>query len=114
MSRSTSVKGFPEWLPDQRMVEQHLIDIIRARYELHGFVPVETRAVEPVDVLTSKGEVDKEIYVLRRIHACRPKWRAVEQKRFNAHHPARGPRILFPETLLVTNPVLPRCFARKA
>ena len=69
MSRSTSVKGFPEWLPDQRMVEQHLIDIIRARYELHGFVPVETRAVEPVDVLTSKGEVDKEIYVLRRIHA---------------------------------------------
>jgi histidyl-tRNA synthetase len=63
------LSGFPEWLPEQRMVEQELLDRIRARFELHGFVPVETRAVEPLDQLLAKGETDKEIYVLRRLQA---------------------------------------------
>ncbi len=63
------LSGFPEWLPEQRLVEQELLDRIRARFELHGFVPVETRAVEPLDQLLAKGETDKEIYVLRRLQA---------------------------------------------
>lgn len=61
--------GFPEWLPQQRMVEQDIVDRIRARFELHGFVPVETRSVEPLETLLAKGETDKEIYVLRRLQA---------------------------------------------
>jgi len=63
------LSGFPEWLPEQRLVEQELLDRIRTRFELHGFVPVETRAVEPLDQLLAKGETDKEIYVLRRLQA---------------------------------------------
>jgi histidyl-tRNA synthetase len=63
------LSGFPEWLPEQRLVEQELLDRVRARFELHGFVPVETRAVEPLDQLLAKGETDKEIYVLRRLQA---------------------------------------------
>ena len=39
-------------------------------FELHGFVLVETRAVEPLDQLLRKGEIDKEVYVLRRLHAA--------------------------------------------
>ena len=31
--------------------------------------PVETRAVEPLDQLLRKGEIDKEVYVLRRLQA---------------------------------------------
>ena len=53
------ISGFPEWLPEQRLVELELLDRIRARFELHGFVPIETRAVEPVDQLLAKGETDK-------------------------------------------------------
>lgn len=64
-----ALTGFPEWLPHQRMVEQDLMDRIRRRYELHGYVPVETRSVEPIDTLVKKGATDKEIYVLRRLHA---------------------------------------------
>ncbi|MDQ6851736.1 MAG: histidine--tRNA ligase [Actinomycetota bacterium] len=64
-----SLSGFPELLPGQRFVEQDVIDRLRAIFELHGFAPVETRAVEPVDTLLSRGEIDKEIYVLRRVHA---------------------------------------------
>jgi histidyl-tRNA synthetase len=69
MSRPTPISGFPEWLPPQRMIEQRVIDHLRSTFELHGFAPVETRAVEPLDILLSKGETSKEIYVLRRLQA---------------------------------------------
>ena len=38
-------------------------------FELHGFADIENRAVEPVEELLRKGgEIDKEVYVLRRLH----------------------------------------------
>ncbi|HEX2084150.1 MAG TPA: histidine--tRNA ligase [Solirubrobacteraceae bacterium] len=65
--RARPISGFPEWLPEQRMVEQRLLDGIRRQFELFGFAPIETRAVEPLDALLAKGETDKEIYTLRRL-----------------------------------------------
>jgi histidyl-tRNA synthetase len=63
------MSGFPEFLPDQRFVELHVIESLRRTFELHGFAPVETRAVEPLEQLLSKGETSKEVYVLRRLQA---------------------------------------------
>jgi histidyl-tRNA synthetase len=63
------ISGFPEWLPAQRLAEQQVLDRIREAFERFGFTPIETRAVEPLDWLLSKGETDKEIYVLRRLQA---------------------------------------------
>ena len=67
MARPTPLSGFPEWLPDGRVVEQHVLDTLRRTFELHGFAGIETRAVEPLDQLLRKGETSKEIYVLRRL-----------------------------------------------
>lgn len=61
------ISGFPEWLPAGRIVEQRMIDKLRQTFELHGFSGIETRAVEPVERLLSKGETSKEIYLLRRL-----------------------------------------------
>lgn len=69
MTRPTPLSGFPEWLPPQRMIEQQLTDRLRRTFELHGFAPLETRAVEPLDQLLRKGETSKEVYVLRRLQA---------------------------------------------
>jgi histidyl-tRNA synthetase len=69
MTRPGPLSGFPELLPAQRFVEQQALDSLRRTFELHGFAPVETRAAEPLDVLLRKGEIDKEVYVLRRLHA---------------------------------------------
>jgi histidyl-tRNA synthetase len=63
------LSGFPEWLPEQRIVEQHVLDTLRRTFELWGISSIETRAVEPLEQLLSKGEVDKEVYVVRRLHA---------------------------------------------
>ncbi|WP_263730769.1 histidine--tRNA ligase [Cellulomonas sp. SG140] len=69
MARPTPLSGFPEWLPEGRIVEQHVLDVLRRTFELHGFAGVETRAVEPLDQLLRKGETSKEVYVLRRLQA---------------------------------------------
>ncbi len=69
MAKPTSISGFPEWLPGQRMVEQQLTERIRRTFELYGFAPLETRAVEPLDQLLRKGETSKEVYLLRRLQA---------------------------------------------
>jgi histidyl-tRNA synthetase len=61
------ISGFPEWLPPQRIIEQYVLDRIRSTFELYGFAPLETRAVEPLDELLRKGETSKEVYLLRRL-----------------------------------------------
>jgi histidyl-tRNA synthetase len=69
MTRPTPLSGFPEWLPPQRMIEQYVLDRIRSTFELYGFAPLETRAVEPLEQLLRKGETSKEVYLLRRLQA---------------------------------------------
>lgn len=70
MARPKPLSGFPEFLPAGRFVEQRVLDIVRSTFELHGFAPIETRALEPLDQLARKGEIDKEIYVVKRLHAA--------------------------------------------
>ncbi len=67
MARPTPLSGFPELLPEGRVVEQHVLQVLRGTFELHGFAGIETRAVEPLDQLLRKGETSKEVYVLRRL-----------------------------------------------
>jgi histidyl-tRNA synthetase len=69
VARARAISGFPEWLPEQRLVELRLLDGIRRQFELFGFAPIETRSVEPIEQLLAKGETDKEIYTLRRLQA---------------------------------------------
>ena len=66
-NKPTPLSGFPELLPEERFVEQQVIDTLRRTFELHGFAGIETRAVEPMEQLLRKGETSKEVYVLRRL-----------------------------------------------
>ncbi|WP_456694643.1 histidine--tRNA ligase [Aeromicrobium sp. P5_D10] len=67
---SKKLSGFPEFLPRERIVEQQVLDHLRRTFELHGFANIETRAVEPLDVLLRKGEIDKEVYAVKRLAAA--------------------------------------------
>ena len=69
MAKPTRLSGFPEFLPSGRVIEQYVLDAARQVFELHGFLSLETRAVEPIENLQG-GEIAKEIYVLRRMHAA--------------------------------------------
>jgi histidyl-tRNA synthetase len=70
MAKPTPLSGFPEWLPAQRIVEQQILKIVQETFELHGFASIETRAVEPLEQLLSKGETSKEVYLLNRLQAA--------------------------------------------
>ena len=64
------ISGFPEWSPAERLVEQRMLDQIRASFERYGFSPIETPAVERNVVLTAKGgeETERQIYSLTGLH----------------------------------------------
>ena len=61
-----NISGFPEFLPNEQIVFNRVMQSIKDHFELYGFVPMETAAVEKVDVLLAKGN-DNEIYGLYRL-----------------------------------------------
>jgi histidyl-tRNA synthetase len=69
MARLAPLSGFPEWTPQERVIERAVIDTVREVFALHGFAEIETRAVEPVERLAGESDAAKEIYVLRRLRA---------------------------------------------
>src|SRR3954465_15858504 len=62
MAKVRPISGVPEWVPERGIVEQRVVDGLRAKFELFGFAPVETRSVELLETLLAKGETAKEIY----------------------------------------------------
>ncbi|TVP58320.1 MAG: histidine--tRNA ligase [Nodularia sp. (in: Bacteria)] len=55
--------GFPEFLPSEKRLEVYLLDNIRRVFESYGFTPIETPAVERLEVLQAKGnQGDNIIY----------------------------------------------------
>ena len=63
------VSGFPEWLPEHKLVEEQWLAVIRREFARFGFTPIETPAIERKEVLSAKGVVEKEIYALSRMAA---------------------------------------------
>jgi len=67
--KPSPVSGFPEWLPEVRLVELRWLDQIRCAFERYGFCSLETPSVESLDVLMAKGETSQEVYTLGRLQA---------------------------------------------
>ncbi len=70
------------------MVEQFILDHLRRTFELHGFVGIETRAVETLDQLESKGETSKEVYLLERLQSVKDEdagKRPAKERRMGLH-----------------------------
>ena len=54
------LKGFRDYLPDQMVVRNEVIRRFRDVFERHGFAPLDTPAIEYLEVLTGKaGENEK-------------------------------------------------------
>lgn len=57
------LKGFRDFLPAESLRRQYVIDIIRKTFELYGFEPIETPAIEYLEVFTGNiGEDEKLFY----------------------------------------------------
>jgi histidyl-tRNA synthetase len=62
----TPISGFPEFLPCDQIAFNQVVDKMRAQFELHGFIPLDTPAVERTTTLLAKGN-DSEIYAIHRL-----------------------------------------------
>src|SRR3954468_14361814 len=57
-------RGLRDLLPDQMLARQSMVDTIRRVYELYGFVPLSTPAIEFLDVLSGSAgqEANQSIF----------------------------------------------------
>lgn len=69
ITKPRSISGFPEWLPQEKRIEDQFLSTIQSTFESFGFSHIETAAIELTEVLASKGLEQKEIYSLIRYHA---------------------------------------------
>jgi histidyl-tRNA synthetase len=57
------LKGFRDYLPEQMLLRQHVIGVFREVFERHGYEPLDTPALEYLEILTGKaGENEKLMY----------------------------------------------------
>ena len=64
MIQPRTLKGFRDHLPAQALARERVLDIARRVYRSYGFAPIDTPALEYLEVLTGKGseETDKQLY----------------------------------------------------
>ncbi|OCR02142.1 histidine--tRNA ligase [Oscillatoriales cyanobacterium USR001] len=75
---SSCPSGFPEFLPGEKRLELYLLDTIRQVFESYGFTPIETPAIERLEVLQAKeNQGDNIIYG---IHPILPPNRQIEKE----------------------------------
>src|SRR5438034_1618437 len=58
-------RGLRDLLPDQLLARQRMIDTIRGVYELYGFVPLATPAIEYLDVLSGSAGQEAQQSIFR-------------------------------------------------
>ena len=58
-------RGLRDLLPDQMLARQRMVDAIRNVYELYGFVPLNTPAVEYLDVLSGSAGAEAQQSIFR-------------------------------------------------
>src|SRR5215831_8234412 len=60
-------RGLRDLLPEDTLARQAMIDVVKGVYELYGFVPLITPAIEYLDVLSGSGgkEIQESIFVVR-------------------------------------------------
>lgn len=66
MIQPRTFKGARDFLPEQMLHRERILDTMRTVFKKYGYAPVETPAIEYLDVLTGKygEEADRLIYKL--------------------------------------------------
>ena len=59
-----TLKGFRDYLPEAMIPRERLIETARRVYRSYGFSPIDTPALEYLEILSGKGgdETDKQLY----------------------------------------------------
>ncbi|MEO6968309.1 MAG: histidine--tRNA ligase [Rhodanobacteraceae bacterium] len=66
-AQARTMPGVLELLPREQIAFQSMLDTIRRGFEVYGFLPIETPAIEYADVLLTKsgGETERQVYFVQ-------------------------------------------------
>lgn len=70
-----TLKGFRDFLPEDASKRQFVIDIIRKTFELYGFEPIETPALEYLEVFT--GNIGEDEHLFYKFQDAGKRWVAL-------------------------------------
>lgn len=64
MIEPKTLKGFRDYLPEVMIPREKMMEVARCVYRQYGFVPIDTPALEYLEVLTGKGsdETERQLY----------------------------------------------------
>ena len=68
MEKFQPVKGTRDFLPEEKILRQKIVDVLRQTFEEFGFSPLETPAIERWEVATMKGSSDETTDVYKEIY----------------------------------------------
>ena len=64
-----TVRGMRDFLPEEMRKRQYVFDSVRKVFELYGFEPLDTPALESLELMKAKGgggeEIEKEVYAFK-------------------------------------------------
>ncbi|MEM2772566.1 MAG: ATP phosphoribosyltransferase regulatory subunit, partial [Candidatus Pacearchaeota archaeon] len=62
------LKGIKDYLPEEQILREKIIDILKEKFKIYGFKPIETSILDYYEIAASKyagSEIIKEIYKLK-------------------------------------------------
>jgi histidyl-tRNA synthetase len=64
MIEPKTLKGFRDYLPEVMIPRERMMEVARSVYRQYGFVPIDTPALEYLEILTGKGsdETERQLY----------------------------------------------------
>ncbi|HEX7326755.1 MAG TPA: histidine--tRNA ligase [Rhodanobacteraceae bacterium] len=85
MTTPRTMPGTLELLPREQIAFQALLDVVRRGFEVYGFLPIETPAIEFADVLLTKsgGETERQVYFVQSTGALEQSGRPEHALRFD-------------------------------
>ncbi|HEU4856993.1 MAG TPA: histidine--tRNA ligase [Rhodanobacteraceae bacterium] len=85
MTTPRTMPGTLELLPREQIAFQRMLDTIRRGFEVYGFLPIETPAIEFADILLTKsgGETERQVYFVQSTGALEQAGRPEHALRFD-------------------------------
>lgn len=98
------VKGTRDFLPDEKIARQKILDVMKRVFEEFGFSPLETPAIESWEVATMKGSSDQTTDVYRETYRLKDQGDRDLVLRYELTFPLAR--------VIAANPQLPKPFKR--
>ncbi len=98
------VKGTKDFLPEEKILRQKIVDVLRKTFEEFGFNPIETPAIEYWEIATMKGSSDETTDVYKEIYRFKDQGERDLTLRYELTFPLAR--------VIANNPQIPKPFKR--